>query len=179
MVGEREKLAIALADYYHSKGRQPTRKYTGAPYITHPAQVVEILRTVNPDSDMVCAAWLHDTLEDTDLPANVICQIFGAHVHDLIQEVSDISKPEDGKRSIRKKLDHIHLSRASAAGQTIKLADLIDNTWSISKHDPAFAQVYLPEKRDLMKVLTKGNRYLWKPAAQQLSDLGYPLEEVA
>jgi hypothetical protein len=42
----------------------------------------------------------------------------------------------------------------------VKLADLISNTSSIARHDPAFARVYLAEKRELLTVLTRGNATL-------------------
>ncbi|VDZ55823.1 bifunctional (p)ppGpp synthetase II/ guanosine-3',5'-bis pyrophosphate 3'-pyrophosphohydrolase [Serratia odorifera] len=41
------------------------RKYTNAPYIVHPQAVVEIVRSVPHTDEMLAAAWLHDTVEDT------------------------------------------------------------------------------------------------------------------
>ncbi|GAG42563.1 unnamed protein product, partial [marine sediment metagenome] len=41
------------------------RKYTGEPYINHPKEVVEIIKTVDHTDEMLAAAWLHDTVEDT------------------------------------------------------------------------------------------------------------------
>jgi hypothetical protein len=49
---------------------------------------------------------------------------------------------------------------APAAAQTVKLADLIANSRSIMAHDPAFAKIYLEEKRMLLEVLTRGDATL-------------------
>lgn len=56
------------------------------------------------------------------------------------------------------------LGAASAEGQTIKLADLIDNSDSILAHDPKFAAVYLREKKELLEVLTQGDAGLYRQA---------------
>ena len=57
-------------------------------------------------------------------------------------------------------MDRDHLAEKCAATQTIKLADLIDNSASILGFDPDFAKVYMVEKRRLFEVLTKGDRSL-------------------
>ena len=59
-------------------------------------------------------------------------------------------------------------SIASARAQTIKLADLINNTSSIVKHDTKFAKVYLREKALLLDVLTRGDITLWRQAKDLL-----------
>jgi (p)ppGpp synthase/HD superfamily hydrolase len=108
---------------------------------------------------------LHDVIEDTDRTYEDIRDAgFGFPVADLVREVSDISTSADGNRAVRKAIDRDHLAKASPGGQTIKLADLIHNTSSICKYDPKFATVYMAEKRELLKVLTKGNAILYGKA---------------
>ena len=65
---------------------------------------------------------------------------------------------------------------ASPEGQTIKLADLIDNARDIQVNDPNFAVVYMREKKDLLKVLTKGNKDLYN-VAQKIIDEYYGWKE--
>jgi hypothetical protein len=77
-----------------------------------------------------------------------------------VAALTDISRPNDGDRKIRKAIDRNHLAGASARAQTIKLADLIDNSRSIVERDPDFAKVYLAEKRELLAVLTEGDETL-------------------
>ena len=132
------------------------RKYTGEPYIVHPAAVVELVRTVPHTEAMLAAAWLHDTVEDTDVGPDDIQSEFGAEVAALVSWLTDVSRPEDGNRATRKAIDRDHLARAPGSAQTIKLADLIDNSRSIMLCDPKFVKVYLPEKRALLSVLGRG-----------------------
>ena len=140
------------------------RKYTGDPYIVHPAAVVEIVRSVPHTDAMLCAAWLHDTVEDTYATLWGIEKMFGVEVATLVEMLTDVSVPADGNRAARKAVDRVHTSKASPAAKTIKLADLIDNTSSIAEHDPAFAAVYFAEKRELLDVLRGGDATLWARA---------------
>lgn len=132
------------------------RKYTGEPYIVHPIAVAETVRIHGGSDEMVAAAMLHDTIEDTDVTYEDIHKEFGVTVAGLVRELTDTSRPSDGNRAARKGIDRRRLAKASADAQTIKLADLIDNTTSIVAHDPGFARIYLKEKAALLKVMTKG-----------------------
>ena len=79
-----------------------------------------------------------------------------------------LSKPEDGNRKTRKALDRVHLAKQNAEVQTIKLADLIHNTKSISFYDPQFFKVYKEEKIKILDVLKLGDRSLMHIAQQQV-----------
>lgn len=143
------------------------RKYTGEPYIVHPAEVAKIVASVPGSTpDMVAAAWLHDVVEDTGCTYTDIHMAFGIDIATLVGWLTDVSKPEDGNRAHRKAMDRAHTAEAPAEAQTIKLADLISNSRSIMAHDPAFARTYLEEKRLLLEVLTKGDRELHARASQ-------------
>jgi (p)ppGpp synthase/HD superfamily hydrolase len=139
-------------------------KYTNEPYIVHPRHVVGILRLVNAKENLLAAAWLHDTVEDTHVTFATILREFGKEIAELVDQVTDVSKPEDGNRAVRKALDLKHLASASPDAKTLKLADLIDNSVWITRYDPKFAKVYMKEKEALLKVLTEGNEVLWKMA---------------
>jgi len=140
------------------------RKYTGEPYIVHPTEVAAIVTTVTDNSNVVAAAFLHDVLEDTGVPEEVLRQEFGNDVTDLVVWLTNVSTPADGNRKVRKQKDLENLAKAPADAQTIKLADLIANTPSIVKYDPKFAKTYIPEKLALLDVLTRGDKYLWNDA---------------
>lgn len=140
------------------------RKYTNEPYIVHPAEVMEIVKTVEHTEEMLAAAWLHDVVEDTPVTQKEIYEEFGKEVGDLVEMLTDVSKPEDGNRRTRKALDREHTAKASPQAKTIKLADLISNTSSIVKRDPGFAKVYLAEKKLLLEVLKEGDETLWQQA---------------
>jgi (p)ppGpp synthase/HD superfamily hydrolase len=188
---------IQFAKLAHSEQK---RKYTGAPYFSHCANVAKIVSSVTDDIETICAAYLHDVVEDIsrdkmlesaqrlDLEANylvdddrwgrlmLINYWFGPKVCNLVEEVTDVSRPEDGNRKTRKKLDLEHLAGASPEGQTIKLADLMDNARDIQVNGPNFAVVYMREKKDLLKVLTKGNKDLYN-VAQKIIDEYYGWKE--
>jgi (p)ppGpp synthase/HD superfamily hydrolase len=139
------------------------RKYTNEPYIVHPADVFAIVSTVDSVTpEMLAAAWLHDVVEDTGVTIEVIRQMFGEKVAELVGWLTDVSRPEQGNRATRKAIDRAHSAMAPAEAQTIKLADLISNCTSIREHDEAFARVYFEEKRLLLEVLTKGDPVLYE-----------------
>lgn len=133
------------------------RKYTGEDYIVHPAEVAHIVSTVPHTDEMLAAAWLHDTVEDTTATIEEVRELFGDVVADLVADLTDVSKPTDGKRAVRKAIDLAHTANASAEAQTIKCCDLISNTKSIVANDANFAKVYLEEKGKMLDVLTKAD----------------------
>ena len=131
------------------------RRYTGEPYITHPVAVARAVRGVYPATEAICAALLHDTVED-----NAAVQIadiadprlgLGSRIANLVSDLTDVSRtPEDGNRAARKTLDRAHTATADPVAKLVKLADLEHNTASIVEHGHKFAHVYLGEKRLLM-----------------------------
>jgi (p)ppGpp synthase/HD superfamily hydrolase len=146
------------------------RKYTGEAYVTHPIRVMGLVKTVLKDPDALAAALLHDVIEDTELTKEDILTEFGPRVAEMVVALSDPPKVEGGpNRKARKALDRDRLSKASASVQTIKVADMIDNTESIVAHDPKFAKIYLEEKRLLLDVLTKADAGLVHVARNQIT----------
>ena len=146
------------------------RKYTEEPYINHPIAVSQLVAEVTDDKQIIAAAILHDTVEDTWVSIEDIQREFGKTVAHYVECVTDISKPKDGNRSVRKAIDLTHIAKAPPAAKTIKLADLIDNTRSIVVHDPKFARVYLKEKRALLEVLKDGDASLYRLARSIVED---------
>src|SRR5688572_29539451 len=73
------------------KHRLQKRKDHQTPYINHPIEVLQILSTVGgvTDNDILIAAVLHDTLEDTETTPEEIEKEFGQRVLELVKEVSD------------------------------------------------------------------------------------------
>jgi (p)ppGpp synthase/HD superfamily hydrolase len=160
-----ERAAAFAAVAHHGQ----LRKYTNEPYIRHPAAVVEIVRSVVHTDEMLAAAWLHDVVEDCGVSPVELDQEFGRTVAKLVSWLTDASTPESGNRAARKEIDRNHLSRAPAEAQTIKVADLIDNTKTITERDPGFASIYIPEKVALLGVLTRADPALIEIAKHQLN----------
>lgn len=146
------------------------RKYTGEPYIVHPIEVMNIVKTVAHTEEMLATALLHDVLEDTKVSYGDLHDEFGLKLADMVLWMTDVSKPEDGNRETRKALDRQHIAAAPADIHTIKLADLIANTRSIVAFDPNFAKVYMREKRMLVDVLVRGDTSLREIAIRQINE---------
>ena len=150
------------------------RKYPPfEPYIVHPERVATILQAISAPESAIAAAWLHDVLEDVahkraEFSASVMRKVVGDEVTQLVIELTDISKPEDGNRAIRKAIDRAHSAKASPLAKTIKLADIIDNYLDISRHDPHFARVFKKEAKLLLPLLIQGDTRLWQQLAQLL-----------
>ena len=141
------------------------RKYTRQPYDVHLKAVAELVASVSDDEAMVAAAWLHDTVEDTPATFEDIEREFGADVMQLVKELTDVSRPGDGNRAVRKAIDRQHTAGASPRAKTIKLADIIDNCEDICRHDAKFGRVYLGEAAALLEVLAEGDEKLYAQAA--------------
>ena len=85
---EKVRKAYEFADILH-KGQY---RQSGEPYITHPLNVALILAKMNADTDTLCAALLHDTLEDTSATKDDIKYFFNSEVANLVDGVTKISK---------------------------------------------------------------------------------------
>lgn len=141
------------------------RRYTNEPYWRHPEAVAAIVKSVPHTEAMVAAAYLHDVIEDTPCTERELRAEFGDPVADLVMWLTDVSRPSDGNREARKAIDREHIAAAPREAKTIKLADLIDNSHSITKYDRDFARVYLREKRLLLdEALREGDPELWSKA---------------
>ncbi len=138
------------------------RKKTGIDYIYHPADVVSILVEHVPTvtKRMLAAAWLHDVVEDTQVPMNLIYTEFGIGVARMVQ---GLSNPKSSAPRAERKLEAINRLRTGDEDiKTIKLADIIANTRDIIKDDPNFAPVYIAEKRQMLdEALLGGDPVLW------------------
>lgn len=113
-----------------------SRKGEGkTPYIHHPIEVTAILAEVGGvvDPEVLQAALLHDTLEDTQTTADELESLFSVRIRELVLEVSDDKSLQ--KRE-RKALQIEHAPHISVAAQTIKLADKISNVTDVAFATP-------------------------------------------
>lgn len=160
--------AVAFASGAHY-GVGQVRKYTGEAYINHPIAVAEMVASTKGCSpDSVAAAYLHDTVEDTKVTLEDIERVFNRTIAEYVGYLTETSKEDrpDLNRRSRKELDAHRLALAPPEVQTIKYADFIDNTSSILKRDPKFAEVYLPEKAMMLQIIDKGDVVLYSRAVE-------------
>ena len=159
---------MLFAKTAHSNQR---RKYTGNPYFDHLAEVAGIASAAiefHPEvsrSEYTAVCFLHDT-QDQGVTRNELAGHFGSVVADGVNWLSDL---ELGNRSRRKELARLRLSAAPGWVQSIKVADMISNTSSISIHDKKFwEETYREENRLLLDVLTCAAPFMVEMARRQL-----------
>mmetsp|Transcript_4020 Transcript_4020/g.11234 ORF Transcript_4020/g.11234 Transcript_4020/m.11234 type:complete len:200 (-) Transcript_4020:40-639(-) len=117
------------------KHRDQRRKGDDSPYINHPIGVAEYVRTVGGVSDVnvLVAAVLHDTVEDTDTTLEEVAERFGDAIAKIVQEVTDdknLSKYE------RKQGQIDHAGSISKEAKTVKLADKLYNLTDLLRVPP-------------------------------------------
>ncbi len=111
------------------------RKGTKRPYIVHPIEVGDIVSQMTDDEEIICAAILHDTIEDCKgITEAVLEKEFGARVASMVvQESEDKSKSWEE----RKGATISHLRTAPREVQMIGLADKLSNMRDIDRDYPA------------------------------------------
>ena len=157
--------ATLFADQAHDG---QLRKFTGLPYISHPMEVMQIVRGVCNDDDVLAAAVLHDVIEDCGVTYTDLMLEFNENIAHLVYQVTNAADDEDGDRIVRAYINRNVMANASDDAQTLKLADIISNLSGIDlalECDPAWAKMYLEEKVDMINVLTRGDATLKKRAA--------------
>ncbi len=125
--------AIEFAVHAHS-GTE--RRGKGFPYIVHPMEAMEIVSTITPDQELLAAAALHDTIEDTDVTVEDIRREFGDRVAALVEEESDKFTPgvsEEDSWHQRKQAAIDRLAAASHDAKIVALGDKLSNMRAISR----------------------------------------------
>lgn len=127
---------LMAADFAARKHRDQRRKGEEAsPYINHPIEVARVIAAAGVgDSEVLAAALLHDTLEDTETTYAEIQHTFGARVANLVAEVSD---DKSLPKITRKALQIQHAPELSDAAALVKLADKAVNVTDIVEHPPS------------------------------------------
>jgi GTP diphosphokinase / guanosine-3',5'-bis(diphosphate) 3'-diphosphatase len=125
--------ALTFSAEKHTKQRR--KDIEESPYINHPIALANILaqRWVI-DENVLCAAILHDTLEDTETTANELRKHFGEKITSIVLEVSD-DKSLD--KEVRKQMQIEHAASISHEAKLVKLADKIANITDIINTPPA------------------------------------------
>lgn len=126
--------ALAFAAHKHKDQR---RKDVGAsPYINHPIALANILCNEGgiTDPHVLCAALLHDTVEDTETTPEELAEDFGEAIRNIVMEVTD---DKTLPKAERKRLQIEHAAHASPSAKLVKLADKISNLRDVADTPPA------------------------------------------
>jgi guanosine-3',5'-bis(diphosphate) 3'-pyrophosphohydrolase len=129
-------LLKALAFAAHKHRDQRRKDAEASPYINHPIALADVL--VNEggitDVEVICAALLHDTVEDTATTPQELEKAFGARIARIVAEVTD---DQALPKAERKRLQIEHAASISVEAKLVKLADKICNLRDVVDHPPA------------------------------------------
>jgi len=164
------------------------RKFAPEPYIAHPIRVMKTCSEYTSDYRVLAAALLHDVLEDTTVTAEQMQQFLNelAGMNDanmivkMVVELTDVYLKKDfpaWNRRKRKQKEVNRLSRVSNDAQTIKYADVIDNSLTIVDAETDFAEKYLLECRSLLRQMKNGNTLLLYRSTTVVNDCLQKLKE--
>ena len=125
--------AISFAAKKHAT--QKRKGANGEPYVNHVIEVANTLASIGKieDYDVLIAAVLHDTIEDTGTTKEEITKLFGAAVGDYVMEVTD---DKSLPKATRKQLQIEHAPHLSNGAKFIKLGDKISNIRDVSENPP-------------------------------------------
>jgi guanosine-3',5'-bis(diphosphate) 3'-pyrophosphohydrolase len=130
-------LILQAACFAAERHRTQLRKGAeSTPYINHPLEVARILVDEGgvTDPEVIAAALLHDTIEDTETTPDELRARFGERVTDLVLELTD---DKALPKETRKLLQIRHAPHKSAGAALVKLADKIANVRDIVDRPPA------------------------------------------
>ena len=125
--------AVNFAAIAHRDQRRKNSKQS--PYINHPIEVMNILSLSGvTDVDTLCAAVLHDTIEDTGVTYEQLCSEFGETVAQIVKECSD---DKSLPKEIRKQEQIRHARVASTSAKLVKSADKLSNLCDLNSDPPS------------------------------------------
>jgi class 3 adenylate cyclase len=157
--------AVNVAAHCH----QGQIRRSGDPYITHPVSVATVVAELGNDTQTICAAILHDTVEDTPYTFTALRRDFGAEIADLVAEQMALYQ---FKGSQERKIALATTAFAAADGRVValKMADRLHNMRTLQ---------YMPQEKQLRKA--RDVLHFFGPLARQLSmgTIGSELEALA
>ncbi len=112
------------------------RRGKGFPYVIHVLEAMSIVATMTSDPELLAAAALHDTVEDTDVTLDRIREVFGARVASLVETETDIQLSEDGRQKSwreRKQAAIDRLAATSREAKMVALGDKLSNMRAIAR----------------------------------------------
>ncbi len=125
--------ALAFAAYQHRAQRR--KDVDASPYINHPIALANILSNEGhvTDIEVITAAMLHDTIEDTDTTPEELEAEFGASIRDIVLDVTD---DKSLPKQVRKQKQVEHAAHACDQAKLVKLADKIANLRDVADCPP-------------------------------------------
>ncbi len=151
------------------------RRGKGFPYVIHLMEAAEIVATITPDQDLLAAAMLHDTVEDTDVTLDDLRREFGDRIASLVEAESDVRLEDESEEESwhRRKQEAIdRLSAAPLDAKIVALGDKLSNMRAIARDyavqgDSLWRLFHVTEKEE--------HEWHYRGLAQALGDLNVTL----
>ena len=175
-ISKKEQLAW---DFAKEKHAGQIRKFIGLPYFdAHVQKVNGIIKLYTTDEDLLCAALLHDTLEDCDVTYDEIYAMFGERVADIVQELTSIKDVIEADYA-GDKTDYLidKMVNMSDDALLIKLCDRLLNISDAFTASEKFRTKYYNETKKIMEDL-KSFRHLNKLQKLVADDINVKLENI-
>jgi len=173
-LGKDECDKVSRAYRFAAEFHRDQRRRSGEPYINHPVEVALILaEDLHMDEDTICAALLHDTVEDTPATLDQITDLFGPEVSELVDGVTKLTSIEvtsmDEKQALNLRKMFLAMSKDIRV-VIIKLADRLHNMRTLAA---------LPPDRRMFKA--RETMDVYAPLADRLgmSSVKWELEDLA
>jgi len=142
-----------IISFAKKKHEGQIRKITKVSYINHPMNVAKILINLKENDDLIKAAYLHDTIEDTDTTFEELKIDFGKVVAKLVRELTsdDLKIKKLGKVTyLANKMNHM-----SSDAFTVKLADRLDNVTDLSTDSLSFSNHYAKQTQKILNMIDR------------------------
>lgn len=130
---------ITKANIFALKKHQNQKDDSGQPYIDHLEKVYTLLTLITDDQAVLAAAWLHDTVEDTDTTEEELRSIFGDRITDLVMEVTHEGKKDE--------TGFYYPRLHTQEGIMIKFADRLHNISRMEPWDDRRIEQYLKKSK--------------------------------
>ena len=169
---------VKKARDFATKMHQGQKRKGGEDYINHPIHVAENVAKFKDSKEinqLIEAAYLHDTIEDTSATYYDIVKEFGPGVASIVLE---LTTDEDMKRELgKKRYLQIKLKNMSSWALVIKLCDRLDNVSDLKKCEKTFRDKYIDETKEIISYL-EANRELSQTHKKIIKAIKEKLEEL-
>lgn len=143
--------------HYATQAHAGQTRSGGEPYITHPMRVADHIKQYKQSHNLdalISAAYLHDTIEDTDTTHEALHDLFGGLVASLVKELT--SDPDQIKKVGKAQYLAHKMAAMSSYALVIKLADRLDNVKDITTtRTPQWRQKYKNETEHILNYIEK------------------------
>lgn len=149
-------IKIAEAIHFAKLAHDGQLRKGGTPYIEHPMRVMFRTSSYTMDEDLLCAAVLHDVIEDTKYDFTDINMRFGERVANLVMELTNVEDKNESraKRIAARNDKYFHISDDA---KVVKMCDRMDNLRDLSSLDSEFAKMYLQESKEMVESMRYGS----------------------